>query len=111
MGLVSVLVARELAHRVEIEAFVLSCRVFGYGIETALLKALTDANSHKSVGGIIVPTAVNQPCQSVYAVHNFRQEAGHWIFDQGSAPIVDKKWLKVENKLARKFLFSATSAN
>jgi FkbH-like protein len=99
MGLVSVLVAQENENYVEIEAFVLSCRVFGYGIETALLKALADASNGKTIGGFIVPTSVNQPCQNVYAAHNFRCEGGHWIFDRGCKPIDNKSWLKVENNL------------
>ena len=99
MGLVSVLVAHEKENYIEIEAFVLSCRVFGYGIETALLKSLTDASSGKTIGGIIVPTSVNQPCQNVYAAHNFRREGDHWTFDRGCKPIDNKSWLKVESNL------------
>ena len=37
MGTVCVAVTRDTADRVEIPIFVLSCRVFGYGVETALL--------------------------------------------------------------------------
>jgi FkbH-like protein len=99
MGIVSVLVAHETDTAVEIEAFVLSCRVFGYGIETALLKALTEANPDKPVGGVILPTAVNQPCQAVYSAHNFRMEGERWVYDQGSAPIANKKWLSVETNV------------
>jgi FkbH-like protein len=99
MGIISVLVTHEAESHVEIEAFVLSCRVFGYGIETALLKALTDANPGKSIEGVIIPTAVNQPCQSVYAAHNFHQDGDRWIYDRGAPPIANKSWLTVEYKI------------
>ncbi len=97
MGLVSVLAARHDAERIEIEAFVLSCRVFGYGIETAVLKALIERNPGKIVSGRIVPTPVNQPCQAVYRDHGFREIDGFWVFDHNSAALSNKEWLAVES--------------
>lgn len=96
MGLVSALVTRTSGEKTEIEAFVLSCRVFGYGVETAILRAVCLANAGQTVGGAIIPTSVNQPCQSVYSDHHFHQEDDRWAYDHTSAPIINKDWLNVE---------------
>lgn len=99
MGLVSVLVAHRTGDRVTIEAFVLSCRVFGYGVETAILKALTEANRDATISGAIVPTSVNQPCQTVYEDHGFRREGDRWVFDGAAPAIANKGWLSVDNQV------------
>lgn len=96
MGLVGVLVTRQEGKKTIIEIFVLSCRVFGYGIETAILKAVSEANKNRIISGTIVPTSVNQPCQSVYQDHHFKKEGDHWIYDHSSPPVINKDWLSVD---------------
>ena len=104
MGVVSILVAQRAKSEISIEAFVLSCRVFGYGVETAVLKALIDASPGALISGVIAPTSVNQPCLSVYRTHEFRFEAGRWIHDESCAGLPDRPWLNVDNKVPKAVL-------
>lgn len=96
MGLVGVLVTNTSGERTEIEAFVLSCRVFGYGVETAILEAVCKVDNGQFISGVIIPTSVNQPCQSIYADHHFHQDGERWVYGPESAKIVNKDWLSVE---------------
>lgn len=95
MGIVSVLVARVGDEIVEVDAFVLSCRVFGFGMETAVLKRLTDDHQGLSVCGRIVETPANGPCRGVFRDHGFADQSGNvWVL-QPKAAIAVKPWLKV----------------
>jgi FkbH-like protein len=95
MGIVSVLVAHSNKQIIDIEAFVLSCRVFGYGIEGAVLKRLADDHKEFAVRGKIVKTPINQPCHNVFNDHGFTaQEADTWLLQPHSA-IALKPWLNV----------------
>ncbi len=96
MGLVGVLLVNNAQEQTTIEIFVLSCRVFGYGIETAILKAVSEDSIGKTISGIITPTSVNQPCQSVFSDHHFRQEGDMWIYDHASPQIINREWLFIE---------------
>jgi len=100
MGTVSVLVAQQRAGRWEIEVFVLSCRVFGYGIETAVLNALKRAASETGCGitGEYVETDRNQPCRDAYPLNGFTQgEDGHWSWQAGGET-TDPVWLEVADE-------------
>jgi FkbH-like protein len=94
MGTVSVLICQTLSDRVEIPIFVLSCRVFGYGIETALLNHVKRCAGGKAVVGFLVETPANPPCRETYKKHGFLSEDGRrWVF-RGEAG-VDPGWLTV----------------
>jgi FkbH-like protein len=99
MGTVCVAVIQEHSDRVEIPVFVLSCRVFGYGVETALLNHVKRSAGFPGRGrqivGRYVATAVNLPCRSTYAQHGFAQEGDMWVYRGGGA-IEDPDWLTVE---------------
>jgi predicted enzyme involved in methoxymalonyl-ACP biosynthesis len=72
--------------------FVLSCRVFGYGVETLVLEQLKkDARERfgaPRVRGFFVETPHNKPCRSMYARHGFVEDSGTWLYREGpsSAP-------------------------
>jgi FkbH-like protein len=73
-GLVAVAVAKVGATAWTVESFVMSCRVIGYGIETALLAAIAeDALAHGAtrLDGEFVPTKKNQPARDLYERHGF----------------------------------------
>ena len=99
MGTVCVAVTWEHADHIEIPVFVLSCRVFGYGVETALLNHLKRSAGYPGRGreivGKYIATAVNEPCRSTYAQHGFTQEADTWVY-RGSGTIEDPDWLTVD---------------
>lgn len=100
MGTVSVAIVREQRDALEIEAFVLSCRVFGYGVETALLnhlKRLAAASDvAKHLVGRYVATPYNEPCRQTYAENGFHDHDGLWTFQGSGSSIVDPEWLTVE---------------
>jgi FkbH-like protein len=88
MGIVSVMV---LAGS-EITVWVLSCRVFGFGIEAALLNEVR--RKAVTVRGVIVETASNQPCREVYASNGFERIGDAWQSTPGAAP-ANPGWLAV----------------
>jgi FkbH-like protein len=101
MGTVSVLVLHDTGETIAIPAFVLSCRVFGYGIETALLNRVKRlaADAGRPIVAQLVRTMHNDPCARVYADNGFREEADHWSFT-GSAISADPTWLTVRGDAA-----------
>jgi FkbH-like protein len=92
MGLISVCVAEFKADALEVQIFVLSCRVFGFGVETMLLRELEKDAKERfgevKVRGFFVPTANNAPSKDFFARHGYVQRDGVWIFSgaQGDAP-------------------------
>ena len=95
MGIVSVLVAKIGQQLVEIETFVLSCRVFGYGIESAILRRLVDDCNESFIQGRIVETQVNQPCRGVFRDHGFADQGSNIWLLQPKTEIVLKPWLTI----------------
>jgi FkbH-like protein len=92
MGLISVCVAEFKADALEVKIFVLSCRVFGFGVETMLLREVEKDAKERfgevKVRGFFVPTANNAPSKGFFARHGYLQRDGAWRFSgaQGDAP-------------------------
>jgi FkbH-like protein len=92
MGLISVCVAEFKTDALEVQIFVLSCRVFGFGVETMLLRELEKEAKERfgevKVRGFFVPTAHNAPSKDFFSRHGYLQHDGAWIFSgvQGDAP-------------------------
>jgi FkbH-like protein len=104
-GLVGAAVLRVQETTCEIDTFLLSCRVIGRTIETALLAAIAaqarDAGAHKLVG-VFVPTQKNQPAEAFYRSHGFscvRQDgnACWWEFDVREKGINTPPWIEIMN--------------
>jgi predicted enzyme involved in methoxymalonyl-ACP biosynthesis len=58
----------------EIDTLLMSCRVIGRGVETALLGYLVDqaiADGCRKIHGWFLPTAKNAPCAQFYRDHGF----------------------------------------
>jgi FkbH-like protein len=106
-GITGLMMAHAEKDRMEIETFLLSCRVIGRGVETSMLAALREkanARALKRLSGKIVPTKRNIPVRNLYSDHAFKQVAGdgegkpsEWEFDVG-APIVVPDWVSVVDK-------------
>lgn len=86
----------------EIDTLLLSCRVMGRGVETALLAFVVDAARKAgvtSLEGRYIPTAKNAPAKRCYPDHGFhmveRTERGDelWRLLLGSAQITPPPWL------------------
>lgn len=97
MGVISVLAADASGSGIEIPVFVLSCRVFGYEAETALLGELKRwaVSLDRPLRGEIIPTAVNGPCRDVYDDNGFDTVEGAWIWSPQGNVAADPEWLRV----------------
>jgi len=98
MGTTCVAVARIDAGEMVLLPFVLSCRVFGYGIETSVLNCLKDIAQRLGVGRIVaryLPTPQNAPCKDFLRDNGFSEDGGRWIFAGGAATPADPPWLRV----------------
>jgi FkbH-like protein len=103
-GLVGAAVVRDAGDTWWIESFLLSCRVMGLSVETALLKRIVDdARSHevRSVIGEFVPTTKNHPAEDLYRRHGFRsrddsQDVQLWELDARTHRLDNPAWIAVE---------------
>lgn len=97
MGIVGVLVA-EVGDPWRITHFVLSCRVFGFGIEDAMLNSVKRWNgSATRIHAELIDTPINGPCQDVYERNGFCREGTLWKFSEGGSNI-NPSWLTVDDK-------------
>ena len=102
-GLVGVAIARTDAQVCEIDSFLMSCRVIGRTVETALLAHLAaDARRQgaSQLQGWFLPTKKNAPAQEFYSQHGFeivdQQDAGAlWRLDLTRNTIVSPEWVRV----------------
>ncbi len=95
MGTISVAVLEETPRGVEIITFVLSCRVFGFGMEVSLLNRIKMWRPGQTIYGHFRETAHNQPCHRVYPENGFTWDGSYWTFRAGSE-MRDPAWLTVE---------------
>jgi len=75
-GVVGIALCHTQQGQCHIDTFLLSCRVIGRGVESALLwylaqQAQRDGASH--LVGEFIPTAKNKPCADFYSGHGFRR--------------------------------------
>ncbi len=103
-GIVGVMMARALADRLDIDTLLLSCRVIGRTVETAMLAYLCDAAQSRGLGkvsGRLVPTAKNMPVRDLFDKHGFSKlaedEAGTslWQLDIANNPVLQPPWFRV----------------
>ena len=74
-GVVGVTLCVKEADTCRIDTFLLSCRVIGRGVETALLWFIAErakAQGLSTLRGEYIPTAKNAPCAEFYPLHGFR---------------------------------------
>src|SRR5206468_5637222 len=97
MGTVSVIVIEPGADRIEIPIFVLSCRVFGYGIENVAVNAVKRLAALKGipVSAPFRQTAHNEPCRKVYPENGFTWDGSNWTCAPDGADC-DPAWLSVK---------------
>jgi FkbH-like protein len=102
-GLVGVAITRDEGNACEIDTFLLSCRVIGRDVETALLSHLSQsaaARGRQRLCGWFLPTAKNAPAREFYPLHGFELQQNNvkgslWAFDLQKAQIACPEWIKL----------------
>ncbi|MCU1295976.1 MAG: FkbH like protein [Acidobacteriaceae bacterium] len=102
-GLVGVAITRDNEEACEIDTFLLSCRVIGRSVETALLSYLGQraaGRGKKQLAGWFVPTKKNLPAKEFYPQHGFQLESQNgdglrWALDLKEHPIAHPEWIKL----------------
>ena len=100
-GLVGVAIARLFGHRCEVGTFLLSCRVIGRQVETALLADVAAEARRRGADvlcGWYRPTPKNAPARDFYPKHGFtktREEDGaiFWELDMARTTIAPPGWI------------------
>jgi len=103
-GLVGVAIAHDEGEQCEVDTFLLSCRVIGRTVETALLAHLAESaaqRGRKRLVGWFLPTKKNAPARDFYPQHGFeRQEANGsgslWTMDLKSSTLRSPDWIKLK---------------
>jgi FkbH-like protein len=104
MGLICALLLDAAGPSLTIPVFVLSCRVFGYGIEDAVLNAvkrLSRAGAGAGpmpIRGAFRETPHNEPCRAMYPGNGFTFDGDAWVLADVDAP-PDPAWLTVVDHL------------
>ncbi len=104
-GIVGVMLVRHEKQRFLIDTLLLSCRVIGRTVETAMLAWLVDRARTLHVSelwGEFIPTAKNAPAASVYADHGFQlvedvDGRQKWRLDVQCTSLQIPEWFKVEH--------------
>jgi FkbH-like protein len=98
MGTVCIAVVTPHDDRVEIPVFVLSCRAFGYGVESAMLAEIVRRFEATHLGKPIIgyyrSTTQNHPCRNMYVDHGFILQDGAFRWN-GSPSLPDVPWAKI----------------
>jgi FkbH-like protein len=102
-GLVGVCVTRREDDACEIDTFLLSCRVIGRTVETAVLSFLAEESQARGLSrleGWFLPTRKNKPSESVYPTHGFelrqKTDAGtQWALNLQESTVACPPWIQL----------------
>ena len=102
-GLVAVAITRLEGEVCEIDTLLMSCRVIGRTVETALLARLAeDARTRGAakLQGWFLPTKKNAPAQGFYRDHGFAEstrtaEGALWSLDLAQSGLAMPEWIKI----------------
>ncbi len=89
-----------------VENFVMSCRVIGYGVETALLAHVAEEARTEGAGALVgeyIQTAKNAPAKDFYARHEFAAPDGaqangvhRWSRPLAGGTLTPPKWISLK---------------
>jgi FkbH-like protein len=93
-GIVGVAIVKKEGGAAVIDTFLLSCRVIGRRIETALLRHLAEWSQEEGLSSLIghfIPTAKNAPARTFLHDHGFQlssksDEIEEWILELNRVP-------------------------
>ncbi len=103
-GLVGVAITRDEAETCNIETFLLSCRVIGRNVETALLSHLAlgaATRGRRRLAGRFVSTRKNAAARDFYARHGFQvleenSDGSVWTLDLQHHTIATPEWIRLK---------------
>jgi len=103
-GLVGVAIAHDQGEECEVDTFLLSCRVIGRTVETALLAHIAKSatqRGRKRLRGWFLPTKKNAPARDFYEQHGFVRQEGNgagslWVLDLNKSPLRSPEWIKLK---------------
>ena len=122
-GVVGLALARNEGDSCLIDSLLLSCRVIGRGIETALLAHLADNAKRagaKWLIGEFIATKKNAPCADFYLDHGFVKDASSrdaqpdsvfYQLDLTTSALTSPKWLTLEGNESNELSASAVVAS
>ncbi len=101
-GIVGVAIVRREGEKWVIDSFLLSCRVIGRTVETALLAKIAEdaqVDGASVLIGEYIPTRKNRPASSFYSDHHFEiaeEEEGvvRWRLDLRNVTVETPEWVK-----------------
>lgn len=102
-GLVGVAITRDKDGACELDTFLLSCRVIGRDVETALLSYLAARARTRgchALQGWFFPTKKNAPAKDFYSAHGFEvveqnEKGSLWRLDLANSGVHPPEWIKV----------------
>jgi FkbH-like protein len=103
-GIVGIMFAGEQAGELRIDTLLMSCRVIGRTVETAMLAFLCDHAHAKGIArvrGTIIPTEKNVPVRDLFSRHGFSgadagsEGASEWLLDTATAPVAYPTWFRL----------------
>lgn len=105
-GLVAVALVRAEDSYWCIDSFLMSCRVIGYGVETALLSSIASEaleNGCRRLFGEFISTPKNKPARDFYEKHGFAcydeaDGAIRWELDLQERPVAQPEWIAVKEE-------------
>jgi FkbH-like protein len=100
-GLVGVAIAHDEGEQCEVDTFLLSCRVIGRTVETALLAHLAESaarRGRKRLIGWFLPTKKNAPARDFYQQHGFERRESTttgslWSLDLNNFKLRCPEWI------------------
>ena len=104
-GIIGVMLAHHVADRLILDTFLMSCRVIGRTVETAMLAHLCDVAEQfgaRLVEATLIPTSKNLPVRPLLPDHNFehvseRDGSSTWHLDIGTRRIRRPPWFRVSS--------------
>jgi len=101
MGTTCVAAVHCVGSEMRLLPFVLSCRVFGYGIEHGVMDHLRHVARERGAERIVgryVATPQNAPCKSFLADNGFVEDGDRWSLTTASGASTTPAWLEVSVK-------------
>lgn len=103
-GLVGVAIAHDQGEQCEIDTFLLSCRVIGRTVESALLAHIARRAAERGctrLVGWFLPTRKNAPARDFYEQHGFQRQESNgtgslWALDLNNSPLRSPEWIKLK---------------